>query len=143
MIVGYSIKNYQQLNKKSDDEVALLVYTISPQAALHLQKKRRKSEWGMKLPLLNIPTRAEPDPATDFQPHSLWLTRGQTELSEAGLVGGAKKTKEQQMRGAYLQLDELKPGDVFVSVHCGLFSWRTLCIMYISITACYCDMVNT
>ena len=52
-------------------------------------------------------------------PHGTFLTREKTEAEQqfmpCGMLGGKKAKKDTLVRRAYLQLDLLKPGDVFVS----------------------------
>ena len=52
-------------------------------------------------------------------PHGTFLTREKTEAEQQfmppGTIGGKKAKKDALVRRAYLQLDLLKPGDVFVS----------------------------
>ena len=61
-----------------------------------------------------------PDP--EYQPHDIWLTRERTEAVGEGVtlptlpgVTTPRAKKEVTHRRAYLQLDLLNPGDVFVS----------------------------
>ena len=66
----------------------------------------------------------EGEEGDEFSPHPMWLTRERTDnegLSlpslrpgRAGLIG-RRRPKEVPQRRAYLQLDILNPGDVFVS----------------------------
>ena len=66
--------------------------------------------------MLNIPLKEEAD---DFERHSLWLTREKTEavVGDGLLSFGRGKDSDLPERRAYLQLDVLKAGDVFVSIH--------------------------
>lgn len=79
------------------------------------QRKRKTS--GTRLPVINIPTRLSVStPEETFRPHNMWLTREMTEPAFP------KKEKEPVLRRAYLVLDSLKTGDVFVSP--GLIDWH-------------------
>ncbi|KAI0226832.1 hypothetical protein LSAT2_022704 [Lamellibrachia satsuma] len=60
---------------------------------------RRRKTW------LNIPVLSDDE---DGKPNALWLTRGETELTET-----LRPKKDPQCRFAYLELDTLNPGDVF------------------------------
>ena len=82
--------------------------------SIYLQRKRKTS--GTKLPVINIPTRlstATPDPQMDMP--NMWLTKERTEMVD---YRPRKQKTEMSFRRAYLQLDELKTGDVFVSIKC-------------------------
>lgn len=52
----------------------------------------------------------------DFVPHDTYLTREKTEFDATYQGCSNKQKKEPLFRKAYLQLDVLKPGDIFVSI---------------------------
>ena len=52
----------------------------------------------------------------EFVPHGTYLTREKTEADTVYPGGSNKAKKETVHRKAYLQLDVLKPGDIFVSI---------------------------
>ena len=62
-----------------------------------------------------MPTRTlSEEPVTDvFRPHSLWMTRERTRVADA--VVTRRAPPEVAHRDAYLELDVLTTGDVFVS----------------------------
>ena len=51
----------------------------------------------------------------EFIPHGTYLTREKTEFDSVHPGSGNKTKRETVHRSAYLQLDVLKPGDIFVS----------------------------
>ena len=74
--------------------------------------------------MLNIPIKQDTE---DYSPHPMWLT---LEKTDASSMHSHKKAKEHPLRNDYLQLDELKPGDVFVSgdFNDGFVNWEIKCM---------------
>ena len=82
------------------------------------QRKRKRS--GTKLPAINIARRSVTSLSSNFEPHSMWLTQeradSQDEIDQKIYRKLFPKRKNETFyRKAYLQLDVLKTGDVFVS----------------------------